>query len=113
MPSNLLEELYRDAVIDVSLSSSPKSRDIPHESRATTWEMAKSATKAAVKFAAGGMQRVSESVREERLRVCRGCLHFDGAQCAVCGCVIAVKTWFPAETCPVGNWPDPAKAKAR
>ena len=91
MARTLLEELYGDAVIEVS-------------ARPTAWQMAQSATTAAAKFVAGGMQRVAPDVREQRLKACGECGHFNGTQCAVCGCVIAAKTWFPAETCPVGKW---------
>ena len=89
MARNLLEELYGNAVIDVSAGAHVQAAE-PVAPKPTVWQMAQSATTAAATFAASGFQRVAPDIREERLDASRGCGHFDGTHCAVCGCVVAV-----------------------
>jgi len=103
MASDILEQLYGNAVIEVSAATSPHVSPA-EQLQPTTWQMAKSAASAAARFATSGLQRVSAVTRQERLAQCTGCMQFKGTRCAACGCVIAVKNWLPAETCPIGKW---------
>lgn len=45
--------------------------------------------------------------RDARLAACRACAeHFRPAtqQCGRCDCVMPLKTWLKAATCPIGRW---------
>jgi hypothetical protein len=50
--------------------------------------------------------RVSESIRQERLKVCEDCPEFIKMtkQCKKCGCLMNEKTKLPNAECPLGKW---------
>lgn len=64
----------------------------------------RSLIRAVWRHAWNGWRRVPESVRQERLDVCRQCPAMLGDRCAFCGCYLSVKTSWPAESCPIGKW---------
>ncbi len=70
-------------------------------------QMAGSALLAGIRFAASG-KLLDRPARDARLAVCRKCPALNGPQCTECGCLVAVKTWLPAEECPQKLWPIPA-----
>jgi hypothetical protein len=74
-------------------------------SRPTLTQMARSATRSAVQFAAGGGKVTSAELHQIRLDTCRSCEQLAGARCEACSCFVAVKTWLPHENCPLGKWP--------
>jgi hypothetical protein len=80
------------------------------------WKKAANFTKAVVKHAADGLERLSEDEYEERLAVCQGtdntppCAAFN-PETAICrdwrcGCSLHKKAWWRSEDCPQGRWPD-------
>lgn len=44
----------------------------------------------------------------DRMAICRQCVHkrkvFTVSQCAICTCVLELKTKHPDEHCPIGKW---------
>jgi hypothetical protein len=74
-------------------------------SRPTLTQMARSATRSAMQFAAGGGKVTSAELHQIRLDTCRSCEQLAGARCQACSCFVAVKTWLPHENCPLGKWP--------
>lgn len=71
----------------------------------TLLQMGISATAAAFTFAASGGKLLSRKERDSRLATCKGCPALNGPQCTDCGCLVAVKSWLPAERCPRKKWP--------
>ena len=53
------------------------------------------------KFVSAGMNMAPSEVVEERIRICHGCDHYKGGFCEICTCLLAIKTQFPHETCPL------------
>lgn len=41
---------------------------------------------------------------EERLKVCKECVYYNGRRCLICGCFMAAKARIPSEICPIGRW---------
>ncbi len=70
-------------------------------------DMAQAAARSALAYSRSGGKTVSQQVRDERQATCNGCVHHDDAlnRCTACGCFLALKTWLPAEKCPL----DPPK----
>lgn len=59
----------------------------------------------ALKFLARGRSPlVSNKRRQARLRVCYFCPYFIGKQCAVCSCLVSLKTALRSEKCPKQRW---------
>lgn len=50
--------------------------------------------------------RVSSTIREKRLDICKNCPEFISAtsQCKKCGCIMLLKTKLPNAECPIGKW---------
>lgn len=69
----------------------------------TMAEMAQAAAAAAVRYATSAGKTVSQQIHDEREEHCKGCVHHDAAlnRCKACGCFLAIKTWLPAEKCPL------------
>ncbi|PLX93474.1 MAG: hypothetical protein C0621_07270 [Desulfuromonas sp.] len=55
-------------------------------------------------IARSGFCRVTEEEHVRRMAICRGCDHFTGATCALCGCVMEIKTRFAAASCRQRLW---------
>lgn len=51
-----------------------------------------------------GPVKVPEEVWVHRQVLCIQCPQFDGSQCRVCTCFIALKTEVATESCPLGKW---------
>lgn len=62
--------------------------------------------KAVVKHVANGMVNVSDSVKEERMNICKSCPFFNSSNttCNQCGCYLAEKTKWASEKCPIDKW---------
>jgi hypothetical protein len=52
------------------------------------------------------MVKVSSTIREERLSICRECPEFQSKLeiCRSCGCYIPAKTWIKQTSCPLKKW---------
>lgn len=52
------------------------------------------------------LPKVSTEVREERLNICLSCdkLYKPTRSCKLCGCFMTLKTWMPAQKCPINKW---------
>jgi positive regulator of sigma E activity len=68
--------------------------------------MAASAALAATNFVASGGKTVSGEVHAERQSTCSTCPSHNATanRCNECGCFLQLKTWLPAEQCPLGKW---------
>jgi tetratricopeptide (TPR) repeat protein len=86
-------------------TSSPMSAPAPTPSSPSLLRMAISAAKALTQFVGSGLQTVSATVRQERLRICATCPHHTALRCRICGCFTNLKTRLPHEDCPLGQWP--------
>jgi hypothetical protein len=64
-------------------------------------QKAKSVTSAIVKHVAAGLPTIPDEVKENRLAICRGCIHYDNGTCKVCGCSLFAKCSLPKERCPL------------
>lgn len=62
------------------------------------------------RWTASGFARVSDSVLEERLAICRDCPQWDASgfggtgRCRLCGCSTAAKLRMATAECPEGRW---------
>jgi hypothetical protein len=67
---------------------------------------AKTAMRAAVRWARSGFRIVSWRERQRRMEICKACPLFDAARirCTVCGCSGLAKPWLATEVCPKGYW---------
>lgn len=65
---------------------------------------------AVVRHIRGGMRRVSPEAEARRKAICRECDRLSAGRCLECGCVIAIKTGWPGESCPLGKWTTEAPA---
>jgi hypothetical protein len=72
----------------------------------SVWTQVKTATTAAVGFAASGFQTAPPDVIEQRKATCETCPHYDlgKERCLVCGCSTAWKAWMNRQECPRGFW---------
>lgn len=65
-------------------------------------------TRAAIRHAADGLRRTTESEYMDRISVCRTCDKFSGTDqkpgCSKCGCSLRVKLRWRTEACPLGKW---------
>ena len=73
--------------------------------RATTVQMIRSSTSAAVRFAANGFKVLDDEAVAERLAICASCEHLSGNRCEVCGCFLSLKAPLEFEECPLDKWP--------
>jgi len=54
---------------------------------------------------AGNSTLVEDSVRDNRLSICRACPKFTPEErCVECGCFMKVKSAFVTSVCPLGKW---------
>lgn len=51
-------------------------------------------------------EKVSAEIQQYRYDICRSCdkLYKPTDNCKVCGCLMKIKTWMPAQACPIGKW---------
>jgi hypothetical protein len=70
------------------------------------WEQMRAFGDALVKHAQNGFREVPKGVQEERLSICRKCVHYDAnfVRCLACGCYLMKKTAWATEECPIGLW---------
>lgn len=66
---------------------------------------------AVVKHVVGGMVHVSDSIKKERMEICKACPFFNNKNeknptCNACGCYLNEKTSWASEKCPEGKWHD-------
>lgn len=62
-------------------------------------------TKAVVKHAATGFQRVPLNVFHERMNICNTCENkTNEGTCKLCGCFLNIKNTWASEQCPAGKW---------
>jgi hypothetical protein len=65
-------------------------------------------TKAVVKHAADGLERLPEEQYLERLTVCESCETYNVEKGVCrdwrCGCSLKKKAWWRSEECPKGKW---------
>lgn len=53
----------------------------------------------------GNNTLVDDSIRENRLSICRSCPKFTPEErCVECGCFMKVKSAFVTSKCPLGKW---------
>lgn len=74
----------------------------------TVAQKAVNLVKAVVKHVSNGMVNVSDSVKEERMNICKSCPFFNSANttCNQCGCYLEEKTKWASEKCPLDKWSD-------
>jgi|9_EtaG_2_1085328.scaffolds.fasta_scaffold02248_8 hypothetical protein len=61
--------------------------------------------KSATEYVRSGMQNVSETQYETRLKICEVCPFRKDTKCSKCGCYIEVKAKWSTSTCPDNRWP--------
>lgn len=74
-------------------------------------EKASNFTNSVIKYVSNGMVNVSDSIKQERMEICRACPFFNETNpknptCNKCGCFLEVKTGWASEKCPEGKWFD-------
>lgn len=60
--------------------------------------------KAVYFFMKRGGERVANSERNTRIRLCNGCEYLAFARCTHCGCWVQLKTYLIDEHCPINKW---------
>jgi hypothetical protein len=50
--------------------------------------------------------KLSEEERNARYNICKSCewLFIPTSSCKKCGCLMAIKTYMPTQSCPIGKW---------
>jgi len=62
-------------------------------------------TKAVVKHAATGFQRVPLNVFHDRMNICNACENkTNEGTCKLCGCFLNIKNTWASEQCPIKKW---------
>ena len=61
--------------------------------------------KSAISYVRSGMENVSETQYETRLKICEVCPFRKDTQCTKCGCFIEMKAKWATSTCPDNRWP--------
>lgn len=58
------------------------------------------------RHAKNGFAGAEESIKEQRMKICMDCEHFNksGSTCNQCGCFLGLKTSWASESCPIGKW---------
>lgn len=71
------------------------------------WKAAKAAGRAAKAVIKSKPLLVSQALVDARMAACRACPKYlpSSNQCAVCTCVLSLKTQLSTESCPEGKWP--------
>jgi hypothetical protein len=64
----------------------------------------------AATYIQSGMVNVSDSIKQERLEVCKSCDQYNDKDknnptCNECGCFLQIKTGWATESCPLKKWP--------
>lgn len=51
-------------------------------------------------------ERVTPEVQKQRFDICQNCEYFYKVTttCKKCGCFMKLKTWMPAQKCPINKW---------
>lgn len=68
------------------------------------YQQASSVVVAVAQFVQRGGKYVTREVRTERIEICKPCDQLTGNKCSQCGCFVSLKTWLPAEQCPLDKW---------
>lgn len=84
--------------IDQAIKSNAKSPNII--------EKASNFANSIIKHISNGMVKASDSVKQERMNICKSCPFFnsENTTCNKCGCFLEVKTGWASEKCPEGKW---------
>ena len=48
--------------------------------------------------------KVDNTERNRRLKICHSCEHFSAPKCTLCGCFMNFKTTLASSQCPVSKW---------
>lgn len=69
-------------------------------------EKTKNFTKSIINHISSGMIKVSDSVKQERMNICKSCPFFNSENitCNKCGCFLEIKTGWASEKCPEDKW---------
>lgn len=68
-------------------------------------QKAQNFTTSIINHISNGMIKVSDSIKEERMNICKSCPFFNpNNTCNKCGCFLEVKTGWASEKCPEGKW---------
>jgi hypothetical protein len=92
------------------INNSKKSMSKPVQTQSPSFiEKAKNFTKSVINHVAKGMVKVSDTVKQERMDICKSCPFFNQTDpknptCNKCGCFLDVKTGWASEKCPEGKW---------
>jgi len=55
-------------------------------------------------FLKRGCETLPKAKRDERLAMCKRCIHLKDHRCQLCGCWVALKTYCVDEHCPEIQW---------
>ena len=72
----------------------------------STPRLIKNFTKAVVKHAKDGFNKVTVEEYNRRLQICGKCELREENRCShvKCGCFLKRKAWWASEKCPIGKW---------
>lgn len=70
----------------------------------STMEKVESFVSTMADFVTSGFKTSEEDKAGNRLEICKGCDHFDGTSCKLCGCVMTWKSKIEAAHCPIDRW---------
>ncbi len=86
-----------------------KQKTSPTINQPSFLEKATNFTKSVINHVAKGMVKVSDTVKQERMDICKSCPFFNQTDpknptCNKCGCFLEIKTGWASEKCPENKW---------
>ena len=105
-----IESPYPTSSFSMECSYDPEQEEsMPEENNSSMpsfFQMARNAGASMVNHAMNSFQSVPANVKEERIKICEGCEHYnsESTRCDECGCFINIKAGWASEKCPIDKW---------
>ena len=107
----VIESIYGPELFSTECSHNPEKKKEKQGKENTNsmpsfLQTAKNAGTSLVNHAMNSFQSVPANVKEERIKICEGCEHYDSesTRCDECGCFINIKAGWASEKCPIDKW---------
>ena len=88
------------------ISATCKAPSKERKTMPSTMDMIKNFGSSMANHAMNSFQSVLPNVKEERIKICESCEHYDSEskRCSECGCFVHIKAGWASEKCPLDKW---------